>query len=129
MSPCVNTIIIMKTVNWVRTDRDPVRPLELSRWQKVIFPLILWSVHQVLNVCTSLWLRICHLWKLCMDLSLPKSTFTQIVAATKMNLTKVPSHIAFGFLERDTNVTMEKVARLVSVVNQKKSYSCRLMKC
>lgn len=104
----------MKAVNEVRSHSHLKQPLELSRWQKVVFPLILWFVHHILNVVTSLWLRLCHVRKVCLELSLPKMTITQISDACKTNLTKIPNHVAFGFLEKENNFTIEKVATLVS---------------
>ena len=91
--------------------------LEISSWQRVIFSLLLCTIHQVLNVVTSLILHLKYFWcsfsVLCPPFRSRPRTFEDIANECKTRLTKLPSHVAFAFLEAPHKICLNKVSDAV----------------
>ena len=85
---------------------DPTAQLEMSSWQKIIFPIILVVIHQIVHILTKVSIIVQQSYRQIRLLILGRSTlqeipvtFNSIEAICNTTLTKKPKHIAFAFLE------------------------------
>jgi hypothetical protein len=91
--------------------------LELSAWQRVVFSILLCTIHQIFNVVTSLVLHLNYFWTLflesCPVIRSRPLTFETISEGCKSSLTKRPSHVAFACLEPPKNICLSKLSHAV----------------
>jgi len=89
--------------------------VETMAWQRPLLELFLTLIHQMFDFCAKVWLCSNLLMKKLSSIrtdvrSNIKNDFLEI-DATKRNLTKIPNHIAFAFLE--SSISLHEVAQLV----------------
>ena len=91
--------------------------LELSAWQRVVFSILLFAIHQIFNLVTSLVLHLKYFWTIflesCPVIRSRPLTFEKISEDCKSGLTKWPSHVAFAFLEPTKSICIKKVSHSV----------------
>jgi len=106
----------MKPANESVTSTDATPQLELASWQKLIFPILLWSIHQFLNFATNLAIQFQYVWRVFLEAYSSDVTFDKIAKKSQNNLTKIPQHVAFAFLEPKPELSTERISHLVRIV-------------